>query len=285
MVRTIASLDFAPLFADGRTPAMITQTLPGEWRTVAPTGAAFKRLFHNWLRRAEKAWGPLPLLWKLEFQARGAPHLHLFLAPPHGEAVCRCSLFCGRPGRPLRFREWLSHSWADVVAHPDLEERARHVRAGTGIDYREGLRARDPKRLAVYFSKHGGAAGGKEYQHEVPQEWRVDGAGPGRFWGYRRLEAVTATVRLDQRDADQAVRLIRRWSARVAFYRPGETYPASVQLRTQRVKVGGRWKRRRRRYLDHGGGPLVGGYVLPNDGPGFVSQLARALDLMREGVT
>jgi hypothetical protein len=278
MVRTIAALDMAPMFEGARTPAMVTFTLPGDWRVIAPTGRAFKQLWRKFYMRAEKAWGPLPLLWKLEFQARGAPHLHLFMAPPHGSRVCRCRL-CGQPGRPLVFRDWLSHAWAAVCSAPDPAEYARHVKAGTGIDYREGLRASDPKRLAVYFSKHGGSGGGKEYQHQVPPEWAGEGNGPGHFWGHRRLRAVIATVRLDQGDADRAARLIRRWSSHVSFTRPGETYPHKVQVRTHRVKVGRRWKTRRRRYLDYGGGPLVGGYVLPNSGPVFVSQLARALAL------
>lgn len=276
MIRTLAGLDYAPLFAPGRTPAMVTLTLPGDWVTVAPTGPAFKRLFATWRRRYEKSWGPLACVWKLEFQARGAPHLHLFTIPPHGERVCRCS-DCGRPGRALAFRQWLSHSWADVVAHPDPEQRRRHLLAGTGIDYSEGLRASDPKRLAVYFAKHGGAGGGKEYQHQIPDQWRGEGNGPGRFWGVQHLRPALRQVDVAPRDWYVLRRTVRRWSSREVYYRDG--WPVRVQLRTRTRSVlrGDRVRtvRRRRAYLNGSGG----GFVLPNNGPDFVSALARSLAL------
>ena len=34
------------------------------------------------------------------------------------------------------------------------EQRARHLLAGTAIDILNGVRACDPKRLAIYFTKH-----------------------------------------------------------------------------------------------------------------------------------
>lgn len=65
---------------------------------------------------------------------------------------------------------------------PDPEERRKHELAGTGINYAEDLRASDPKRVAVYFTKHG-TFGAKGYQHRVPEPWQGPGKGPGRFWG------------------------------------------------------------------------------------------------------
>lgn len=285
MIARLASLDYGPLFAEGRTAAMVTLTLPGDWLTVAPTGREFKRLMQGWIKRYEKVWGPLLCIWKLEFQSRGAPHLHLFMAPPHGVRLCRCRT-CGRPGERLGFKAWLSHSWADVVGHPVEDEYRKHLLAGTGIDYREGTKATDPKRLAVYFGKHGGAGGGKEYQHQVPAEWQGEGNGPGRFWGVRRLEAVLigADVPADRWYAYR--RVVRRWSARQAFYPTGSRYPARVELRTrERMVARGelvdpvtgeartrkRKVTRRRAYLAGAGG----GFVLPNDGPAFVSALVR----------
>lgn len=281
MIRVLASLDYAPLFADSsRAAAMITLTLPGEWLQVAPTGRAFKRLVENWIKRYEKAWGEqLVCVWKLEFQARGAPHLHLFMAPPHGAALCRCRV-CGRAGRALAFREWLSHSWAAVCRHPDPEHYRRHLLAGTGVDYREGHRAADPKRLAVYFAKHGGSGGGKEYQHSVPDEWRGPGNGPGRFWGVRRLRQAVAAVDVPPADWYRFRRVLRRWSERQAFYPAGQRYPSSVRLRTrvQLVARGGRTRRvtRRRRYLDGSGG----GFVMPTNGPAVLAALARYQEVM-----
>lgn len=289
MVLALSSLDYAPLFDLG-TPAMATFTLPGDWVTVAPTGAAFKALVNAWRRRFERAYGKeaCRLVWKLEFQRRGAPHLHTFLVPPTRLALCFCEACdLGYPahlgyGTALAFRDWLSHSWADVVGHPDPAERAKHRAAGTGLDYREGVRARDPKRLAVYFSKHGGAAGGKEYQHEVPAEWAE--AGCGRFWGVWGLEQVVEAVPVADADFRLYKRTLRRLSQRQAFYgEVGSRWPTKVERRTRTSRVPRgvdpssgvvryRSVTRPVSYLDNGTG---GGFLLVNDGPALASALAR----------
>jgi hypothetical protein len=268
MTMTLGTLDYGPMFASGGTPAMVTLTLPGAWLEVAPTGRVFKRKLKRWFDRLDRVWGSTPLTWKLEFQRRGAPHVHLFMVIPSGSRRCRCRL-CGRRADPLAFREWLSHSWAAILAHSDPDEYQRGLRAGTGIDYREGLRASDPKRLAVYFAKHGGAAGGKEYQHVVPQEWQADedgqvieGAHPGRFWGYRHLSQVWAGVDVPPPVAVTAARTLRRWSSRTVLTFPGQRYPHRVG------------KRRGRKRLATGAG-----FVMPNDGALLLSQLARYLNI------
>lgn len=278
MVRTLAQLDLAPMYAGG-TSAMVTLTYPGDWLTVAPTGRAVKAHLKAFGKRWGRAWGEPPrLVWKLEFQRRGAPHLHLLVVPPAGTAVCTCSscrCWCLLPdcadvcGRRLLFREWLSHAWADVVAHPDPLERRRHVLAGTGVDYARGGRCFDPKRAAVYFSKHGGAAGGKEYQHGVPVEWQGTGDGPGRFWGYWRLEVVTAAADLELRDYLVVRRTLRRWSE--AQDRTRTSSVPRVDTRTGVVRS--RKVTRRARYVGQGG--LTGGTVLVNDGPAFAARLSR----------
>ena len=109
MCRTFAELDYTPMVESGRVPAMVTLTYPGDWETVAPDGASVKRQMVLWRKRFQRERGePVRYLWKLEFQRRGAPHIHLWMTPPHT---------IGRSGRP--FREWLSHAWAEIVAHPD----------------------------------------------------------------------------------------------------------------------------------------------------------------------
>lgn len=285
MVLALASLDYGPLFDLG-TPAMATLTLPGDWLTVATTGKAFKKMLKEWFQRFERAYGKssCPLVWKLEFQSRGAPHIHMFLVPPTVTALCKCEVCDQVNGTPLRFRDWLSHSWADVVDHPDPSERARHRAAGTGIDYREGLKARDPKRLAVYFSKHGGAAGGKEYQHEVPVEWQEPGAGPGRFWGYRGLDKVVAAAPVPDEDFTRMKRTLRRLSQRQAFYGDQSSrWPTKVERRTRAVRVpralnretGVQRFRTVTRPLEYLANASGGGFLLVNDGPALASALSR----------
>jgi hypothetical protein len=83
MCRTFAELDYSPLVESGRVPAMVTLTYPGDWEAVAPDGASVKRHMVLWRKRFQREYNePVRYIWKLEFQRRGAPHIHLWMAPP-----------------------------------------------------------------------------------------------------------------------------------------------------------------------------------------------------------
>lgn len=130
-------------------------------------------------KRWERAWGlPVLGLWKQEHQGRGAPHYHIFTVVPDG-----------RTAAGKQFRQWLSQAWAEVVNHPDPDEYRKHLAAGTGVDYAAGLRSRDPRRIAVYFSKHG-LFGAKEYQNTVPEAWQAPGKRPWPVLGRLGPQAV-----------------------------------------------------------------------------------------------
>ena len=176
-------------------------------------------------------------------------------------------------------------------AHVRAAARAA-VQAGDLDDpqRRAGIRACDPKRLAIYFTKHSSpnANGDKEYQHIVPAAWRALGKGPGRFWGAAGLKKVTATVEIDQSDYVNARRIVRRWSRNQAAYSDiTAKFPSAVNPRTANVsvprvdsetgRVTFRRVRRRRQLCKQGG--LAGGFALANNGPEFASQLARALSM------
>nr|WP_264916862.1 hypothetical protein [Mycobacterium kiyosense] len=278
MCRTFAELDYSPLVESCRVPAMVTLTYPGDWEVVAPDGASVKRHMVLWRKRFQREYGePARYIWKLEFQRRGAPHIHLWMAPP---------ISPGRSGRG--FAQWLSETWAQVVDHPDAEQKARHLVAGTAVDVRNGLKACDPKRLAIYFTKHSSPNmhGDKEYQHIVPDLWRQPGRGPGRFWGVYGLKKAITVVEVAQDAYLTARRIVRRWSRNQAVYGDsGSRFPTSVVPRTAtrlvtRIDrhtgvVACRRVRRRRTLCNQGG--LAGGYALVNDGPSFASQLATAL--------
>jgi hypothetical protein len=296
---------------------MVTLTYPGDWQTVAPNGPTVKGHLDALRKRYWRAWGryaPCPdpggprhrkhaagrdcwhgedltAVWKLEFQRRGAPHFHLLLVPPHGTARipdgrARAD---SRVGAGQPFRQWLSENWADIVAHPDPDERRRHLLAGTGVDYAEGLKAYDPKRVAVYFTKHGSFAA-KEYQHCVPEEWQEPGQGPGRFWGYWKLERVTAAVEVTPEQAAQAARIARRWArAQGTTRQVSALRTQGGQARPQRADIIGiagaqllqrgspsRRRKVRRRVRRFGNGK---GFISVNNGETFAVQLARALSL------
>ncbi|PND56492.1 hypothetical protein CRM90_17720 [Mycobacterium sp. ENV421] len=282
MCRTFAELDYSPLVESGRVPAMITLTYPGDWEIVAPDGASVKRHMVLWRKRFQREYGEQArYIWKLEFQRRGAPHIHLWMAPP---------ISPGRSGRG--FAQWLSDAWADVVDHPDPVQKARHRLAGTAIDVRNGLRACDPKRLAIYFTKHSSPNlhGNKEYQHIVPELWQQPGCGPGRFWGVYGLKKAIAVVEVAQDAYFTARRIVRRWSRSQAVYGDSSSrFPTAVVPRTATVLVprvdcetgvvGYRRVRRRRKLCGQGG--LAGGYALVNDGPAFASSLAASIAIPR----
>lgn len=274
MTRTLCELDWTPLYAAGRLILPITLTLPGDWLTVAPNGKAWKRLCRRFEKRWAREWGePLIGAWKDEYQHRGAPHRMILTAPPYDRL--------SSDGRP--FRQWLSETWADVVAHPDPEQRARHVRAGTSIDWSNGLKMRDPKRVAIYFTKHGLFAA-KEYQNHAPGEWSAPGDGPGRFWGVLGLKRCTAPVEISGRDAVTAARVMRRWAraqqttreVRAPRYVGGrpDTDERVIGLAGAQLVAEHRLKRRkvRRRVRRMRSGR---GWLALNDGPAFAADIAR----------
>jgi len=282
MCRTFAELDYSPLVESGRIPAMVTLTYPGSWEVVAPTGASVKRHMILWRKRFQREYGePARYIWKLEFQRRGAPHIHLWMAPPMSP---------GRSG--LGFALWLSDTWAQVVDHPDPVHRGRHRLAGTAIDVLSGLKACDPKRLAIYFTKHSSPNmhSDKEYQHTIPELWQQPGHGPGRFWGVFGLKKALAVIEVAQDSYLAARRIVRRWSRSQAVYGdstsrfPTAVVPRTAMRRVPRLDhetgvVKHRRVRRRRTLCSQGG--LAGGYALVNDGPVFGAQLAAALQADR----
>jgi len=275
MVRTLAELNYSAIVQSGRMPCFLTLTLPGEWLEVAPTGKEFKRFCAMLRRRWERAWGePLIGIWKLEFQRRGAPHLHVFtVMPPLGMRagdLRRASSARYRPavGDGLYLMQWVKLVWADVVDHPDSEQRRLHERSGTRVDIADGLRMTDPKRVCVYFSKHG-TFRDKEYQHIVPPAWRKPDAGPGRFWGYWGLEKVTEPVELTFDERLAVARTLRRYGRSAARAR-GAVMECDV-IR------GGRFRKVHRRVPDRL--QSCSGFLCVNDGP----RLARALSRLVVG--
>lgn len=328
MIHRLAELDYSPLVADGALPAMITLTYPGDWLTVAPTGASVKKHLDQLRKRFERAWGSkLACVWKLEFQRRGAPHVHMLMVPPAGLAgsgraadhalklaAWEAAKSAGDPApgpRPryrsacaedARFGVWLSENWADIVDHPDAEERRKHVAAGTGIDYAQGTKSLDPKRLAVYFSKHGTFAA-KDYQHNVPAEWQEPGNGPGRFWGYWHLEPLRVVQELTHDEYQLIARTLRKRAQRARVWDTSTGSYRWVKAMQRKTVV-----RQRTRVLDteptERGSRVVAaevlgtrtrsvrvpvrrftrssGYVCVNDGPSVALDLARVLPLCAE---
>lgn len=177
-----------------RCDAMMTLTLPGEWESVCPNGRVFKRHVRAMRKRfgryldahGAEEWGAL---WFLEFQERGAPHLH--------------ACFWGVAELDVEeLRSWLREAWADVVGHSDPVERAKHLAAGTAWE--------------VARTGHFGYAAkyaGKMRQKRVPEGF----ADVGRFWGIWRGSAPKPVVWTERVTFEEACRFVREL---------GDTLPA-----------------------------------------------------------
>jgi hypothetical protein len=139
---------------------MVTLTYPGEWASVLPNGRALKRHLQAYRKRFTRyvkrfgvsSWSAL---WFLEFQERGAPHVHLLVWGLDG--VKRDLL-----------RKWSSRAWARIVGHADKSEFQKHLKAGSSI---QKMRAKHFGYAAKYASKM--------RQKVVPAEF----SDVGRFWG------------------------------------------------------------------------------------------------------
>ena len=212
MQQQLRRFDYSKLFEDGLEPAMVTLTMPGAgpdgdpdyWQQLTPTPASFKAKIDRFTTAYRNAWGARPVgVWKMEFQHRGAPHVHILMTPPAGYSAGKWGAFSG-----LEFKDWLSLAWAAVVG-AEGKARVAHQAAGTGIDY-VGEAYRDPQRIARYFGKHG-AFTAKDYQNEMPAIWLDaihDGAMGARFWGSWGLPKANAVLQLDDRGAVSGETLI-----------------------------------------------------------------------------
>jgi hypothetical protein len=105
----------------------------------------------------------------------------------------------------------------------------------------------DPKRVAVYFTKHG-LLGGKEYQNVPPPEWGESGESVGRFWGVWGLQAVEVAAQVSAEEARVAVRTLRRWheaGRRAPIRADGTALPVDGEHLRVPVRVGSVWRQRR----------------------------------------
>lgn len=288
LVEMIGRLDLASLLKPDSQPCMVTLTCPGDWLAVAPNPTAWRRAVERfWTSWAER-YGAPAVIWKREFQRRGAPHLHIWTVVPDPDAGL--------------FRRWITTTWSrclrvattseddalltaltsvlsDAPAWHALlrgavrarsdSELVRHLRAGTGLDFAQGQRARDPKRLAIYFLKESGAGEAKAYQNEPPAAWIECGEGVGRYWGVKGIDVLEVRFEVDERCYAQLGRVIGHL---LHVYTPVARIPVerwTVDEQGQLIRVRHRRCRRRRKQR--------AGFVMVNDGAAFLRQLARYL--------
>jgi len=260
--RSIAKLDWSTAIEEGDRLALWTGTYPNDWRAACPTPKHTYRHLRALGKRFERATGRAFMgVWKREFQRRGAPHFHVLTPLPAmiGDETTR---------------EWFARNWYEVVGSGD----ERHLRAGTAVDWSEGLRMMDANRAAAYFTGYSaGKQDAKSYQDEAPEGWCNDNGSVGRWWGVMGMETVTAEARVTSDQIIQAKRLLRGVLA--GQKRTRKTTVRRIDRATGEIRY--RKVSRRYRLSSLNGGAKAGFTFLTNDGPALTIELARALDTER----
>lgn len=146
---------------------MITLTYPKEYpRDGSKVKQDLRRFLAAWRRYTRGA----DHLWFLEFQARGAPHVHILTDYP-------CP--AGREARK-NLRTWVIHKWYDICGRLD----PKHLLAGTRTERLRSLEG--GARYAVKYAT-------KMRQKAVPEDYR----NVGRFWGHTRAVKPEPILTLD----------------------------------------------------------------------------------------
>lgn len=166
--RSMRNLIFLAKNCDCDFFSMLTLTYPKVFETDGREVKRHVKLFkksYEW--RYEKRG-----LWWLEFQERGAPHVHVLSEvdlKECGEIICKCRRG-KRDGQSYLTcqaeEDWLSRRWFEIVASGD----EKHLRAGVAwevVEKTEGA------------LRYAAAHAGKRKQKIVPAAFR----NVGRFWG------------------------------------------------------------------------------------------------------
>lgn len=111
-----------------------TFTYPGEY---SPSFEVWKAHLSSLRKRIERGFPSFErAIWKLEFQARGAPHFHI-------------PLMFREPVDVQAFRQWAGCVWYDIVGSGD----PKHRQSGTSIDAMYGPVGRLLRYLVKYIGK------------------------------------------------------------------------------------------------------------------------------------
>lgn len=195
-------------------PIFITLTLPSR---LQPDPARAKEWLRVWMQKMARRYPLLSMVWKMEPQANGTPHFHLFawgmdflswqsVAVSWAEVVADCvaprlpHFSCGSAGAN-RFRGWLSsiESAGDVGSlFIDVANSGTRVEA---IESDRGVKAYAAKYVAKVVDSPD--VNGSQWEK------------PGRFWGIHRRERLPKSRRsvicVDKSVAVKFSRLLRRF--------------------------------------------------------------------------
>lgn len=155
----------------------VTLTYPSTWPDA---WQVWKRHLDTFLKRFKRQFPSTSIVWRLEFQKRGAPHFHLLVF-----------------GVERVDAAWLSQAWYEIVGSGD----EKHLKAGTQVQA-----VRDFRGVLAYASKYIGKAS-------------EDAIDCGRIWGVIGREVLPVRLVqlvLPWADYFNVRRLLRRWVQRHA---------------------------------------------------------------------
>lgn len=143
----------------------LTLTYPKEF----PLTRITKTHLDNFLKRFARRFPQATMVWKLEYQERGAPHYHC------------CVWFKGTRGTRRFWKQWVSRVWYTIVGSGDI----KHLRAGTNTQRPKGPWNRY---LSKYVSKDTipvSAIRGEGFIMYTTES-------VGRFWGIHNKKAFNS---------------------------------------------------------------------------------------------
>lgn len=155
----------------------LTLTCPGHDLLVIRDGSILKNILHAFLKWWSRKFPGSRWLWFMEFQKRGAPHIHIFADFGHIEVIelpflrRECVKAWIKYQQQFNAEKWEQLFYTDDeafdVAYND------HFIHGCHLEY-----IRLPHMVAAYCSKESS----KMIQKKVPKEFE----NVGRFWGHSR---------------------------------------------------------------------------------------------------
>jgi hypothetical protein len=155
-----------------KTVTFITLTYPGEFPVES---RIYKANLKEWRRRFESSFGPIRAIWRLEFQARGAPHFHI--------------MYLDCPFIPVYD---LCYLWKSVVHTFDMAHEVNGVDLKLITD--GGQQALIASYLAKYIAKIDGRTGKNEFNHV------------GRWWGrWNIVDQEPLEFEVSDREAERIV--------------------------------------------------------------------------------
>lgn len=209
----------------GKRPVMVTLTYPPEWELWVPDARALHRhreaLKERWRRRYGTPMG----VWVTEFQRRGAPHLHMYLALPDEVSdeeyvglrrrTIRRKILERKLGRhdarrrvrapQGEFSMWLRTAWWDIVGSELRAHHGRGVDIATAFFSEQAEEQANRTRVAEYFWRESG-----KWAQKIPPE----GFGGMRFygrWGNKQgFTPLVSTTELNEAVGLELRRMMRR---------------------------------------------------------------------------